>query len=93
MFQPTEVKALPNHRLQIAYSDGVAGEIDLSDLAGRGVFTLWEQPGAFENVWITPYRAIAWSEEVELCADSLYLRLTEKAPEEVLLQGNEPVHT
>ena len=92
MFQPTDVKALPNYRLRIAYSDGTAGEVDLSDLAGRGVFALWDQPGAFESVRITPWRAIAWSDDVELCADALYLRLTGKAPEEVFPGAAVPVH-
>ena len=92
MFQPIEVRALPGYRLEIVYANGAAGEVDLSDLAGRGVFALWEEPGAFENVHITPWRAIAWSDDVELCADALYLRLTEKDPEEVFPSVVERVH-
>lgn len=82
MFQPTDVKPLPGYQLWIAYSDGSEGEVDLSDLAGKGVFALWDEPGAFEKVSITPWRSIGWSDEVELCADALYLRLTGKEPEE-----------
>ncbi len=92
MFQPKEVKALGGYRLWIAYTDGTAGQVDLSDLAGQGIFALWDQPGAFESVRITPWRAIAWSDEVELCADALYLRLTGKAPEKVFPSVAEPVH-
>lgn len=82
MLQPTAVKALPGYRLWLRYSDGTEGEVDLSDLAGRGVFTIWDQRGAFESVTIGPGRAIRWTEEVDLCPDSLYLRLSGKTPEE-----------
>ena len=48
-----------------------AGELDLSHLAGRGVFAAWDEPGCFERVHIAPHRAIAWSDELELCPDAL----------------------
>ncbi len=83
MLRPIAVKALPDRRIWLRYSDGTEGEVDLSHLAGRGVFTLWDEPGAFEAVIIGPGRAIRWSEEVELCPDTLYMRLTGKTPEEV----------
>jgi hypothetical protein len=83
MFKPIEVKPLANHTLWIRYDDGVQGEVDLSHLVGRGVFALWQDDRAFENVTIGLYGEIRWSDDVELCPDSLYLRLTGKAPEEV----------
>lgn len=83
MLQPIEVKALPEYRLWLRFSDGVEGEVDLSPFRGRGVFTLWDDPRAFEAVRIGPGRAISWSDEVELCPDSLYLQITGKRPEEL----------
>lgn len=83
MLRPLAVKALPGHRIWLRYSDGTEGEVDLSHLVGRGVFRLWDQPAAFEAVTIGPGRAIHWSDEVELCPDSLYMQLTGKSPEEV----------
>jgi hypothetical protein len=83
MLEPTAVKALPSYRIWLRYSDGTEGEIDVSDLAGRGVFAIWERPGVFEAVTLGPGRAIHWTDEVELCPDSLYLRLTGKTPEEI----------
>ena len=82
--QPTEVEARQGCMLWVRYNDGVEGEIDLASLAGRGVFKAWDEPGAFESVSITPYRAIRWTEEAELCADAVYLELTGKEPEEIM---------
>jgi hypothetical protein len=79
-----EVKALPGHRIWIRYRDGAEGEVDLSHLAGRGVFALWDDEREFAKVHIGPGRAIAWSDEVELCPDAIYLRLTGRSPEEML---------
>jgi hypothetical protein len=67
----------------LSYEDGVQGEIDLAHLAGKGVFRAWEKPGAFDRVHLAPYGAIAWSDDLDLCPDSLYLELTGKQPEEV----------
>lgn len=83
MLRPLDVRALPSYRLWLRYSDGTEGEVDLSHLVGRGVFTIWNQPGVFETVSLGPGRSIHWSDEVELCPDSLYLQITGKAPEEL----------
>ena len=39
MNRPYSVEALPNHRIQLVYPDGVTGVIDLSSSVGEGVFT------------------------------------------------------
>jgi hypothetical protein len=83
MFQPVEVKALPAYRLWIRYSDGSEGEVDLSHLAGRGVFSLWDDYSEFEKVHIAEDRAIRWKEDVDICPDATYLKLTSKSPEDV----------
>lgn len=83
MVRPKEVKALEGYRLWLRYSDGVEGEVDLSHLAGRGVFKVWQDRAFFEAVRIDEAGGIAWGEEIALCPDALYLRLTGKTPEEV----------
>jgi len=90
MVRPTEVKALEGYRLWLRYSDGVEGEVDLSHLVGRGVFKAWEDKAFFEAVEIDEAGAISWGEEIDLCPDALYLKLTGKSPEEVF-QGLKPV--
>lgn len=83
MFKLVEVKPLQKYRLWLQFSNGKKGEIDLSDLAGKGVFKAWEKPGVFEAVRIDEYGALIWTENIDLCPDSLYLRLTGKSPEEI----------
>lgn len=77
------LEPLEDFRLRLRYSDGVTGEVDLSHLAGQGVFRGWREPGVFEAVKISSHGSIAWPEEIELCPDSLYLQLTSKVPEEL----------
>jgi hypothetical protein len=83
MFILVEVKALPDYRLWLHYTDGVEGEVDLSHLAGRGVFAAWDDYQVFEKVHIGTSGAIAWNDDIDLCPDALYLRITGKTPEEV----------
>src|SRR6266404_212239 len=82
MIRPVSVQALPNYRIHIRYSDGAEGEVDLSEFAGKGVFAAWNDPDFFRRVEIGPYRQIRWSDDVELCPDAVYLKLTGKTPEE-----------
>lgn len=83
MPEPVEVKALPNHRIWLRYDDGVSGEIDLSDIAGQGVFAAWNDPAVFNAVRLGAHGAIEWSPDLDLCPDAMYLRLTGKAFDEV----------
>lgn len=83
MFRPVEVKALQGYKIWVRFADGVEGQVDLSYLAGRGVFSLWNDSKAFQEVHIGSGGEIAWNEDVDLCPDSIYLKLTSKAPEDV----------
>jgi len=83
VLKPVAVKALAGYKIWIKYEDGVEGEINLSDLAGRGIFKIWQEPGVFEKVTIGKSGAVKWSDDVELCPDALYLKLTGKQPEEI----------
>ncbi len=84
MVRPTEVAALGDYRIWIQYSDGSAGEVDLAHLAGRGVFSAWEDRRYFEDVCLGPAGAIAWGEDIELCPDALYMQVTGKPLGEVI---------
>jgi len=81
--KPTRVHALPDYRIYLEFSDGTKGEVDLSDLAGKGVFQVWNDYHFFEGVHLGDQREIKWNDEIELSADSLYLKVTGKFPEEL----------
>jgi len=83
MLKAIEVKALSDYRIWVRFADGVAGEVDLSYLTGRGVFSLWQDYTAFQRVHLGTSGEIVWTDEVELCPDSIYLKLTGKTPEEI----------
>jgi hypothetical protein len=57
--------------------------VDLSDFAGKGVFSSWLEPGFFEQVKVTDVGAAEWPGGIDLCPDTLYMRLTGKSPEEL----------
>ncbi len=86
MIRPISVSALPNYRIRVVLSDGAEGSVDLSDLVGHGVFKAWKDERFFAGVHLGPGRQIRWSEEIELCSDAVYLRLTGKTPEELFPQ-------
>jgi len=93
MVRPILVRALPDYRIRVAFSDGAEGSVDLSDLVGKGVFEAWKDKGFFAGVHLGPGRQIRWSDDIELCPDAVYLRLTGKTPEELFPElKHEPSH-
>lgn len=83
MLKISSVKALSGYKIWIQYSDGVEGEVDLSHLVGKGVFSAWKDANVFQNFRVENGRSISWTDEIDLCADSLYLEMTGKAPEDI----------
>jgi hypothetical protein len=78
MNRVAEARALPGFRLWVRFSDGLAGEIDLSDLVGQGVFAAWNESSAFERAYVdTASGTVAWPGGIDLCPDSLYDDLVE----------------
>lgn len=90
-----EAEPLAAYRLYLRYSDGTEGDVDVSHLVGRGVFKAWEEPGVFESVRIGASVRIGetmrigegedlyWGDDLDLCTDTLHLKLTGQAPEDV----------
>ena len=83
MFKPLKVKALKDYKLWVKYTDGIEGEVDLSHLVGKGVFVLWNDYDLFKKVHIGEHGEIYWSDKIDLCSDSIYMKLTNKTPEEL----------
>lgn len=78
-----DVQVLGGYRLRLAFDDGVVGEVDLSDKVGRGVFAAWADPAFFMSVRIGESGELVWSDSVDLCADALYLEVTDLRAEDL----------
>ena len=83
LMEIVDVKPLGGFRLFLKFNDGISGTVDLSSFAGHGVFTSWLRSGIFEKVSITDAGALEWPDDIDLCPDSLYMRLTGKKPEDL----------
>ena len=86
MHKITEVAVLQDYQLSLKYSDGTQGTVDLSCLVGKGVFSIWNDYKAFQNVRIGSAGELLWDNQVDLCPDSLYLKITHKNPEDIFPQ-------
>ncbi len=84
LVRPVEVEARGQYRLWLRFSDGVEDEVDVSGLAGRGVFAAWQDTAFFDSVRIDETRAVCWGDAIDLCPDALYLRITGTSPERYL---------
>jgi hypothetical protein len=72
-----EVKPLQDFKVWLKFSDGVEGTVDLSDVAGKGVFGAWNDPEIFNAVFINPENhTISWPGGIDLCPDTLYAEIT-----------------
>jgi len=70
------VKAIAQYKLQLRYDDGTEGLVELSHLAGRGVFKIWNEGDTFFQVKIDPEtNALVWNETADLDPDNLYLQI------------------
>ena len=68
MLEILEAKPLAGYKLWIRFSDGRAGEVDLSHLVGKGVFRSWIDPEVFkEHFWI-PLEVQWHGREISNCA-------------------------
>lgn len=83
MHEITHVEVLQGYRLSLTFDDGVSGTVDLSHLAGKGVFALWLDRKQFEKVRIGSLGELIWGDDLDLCPDSLYLQATGKKPEDI----------
>ena len=84
MIRPTQVEPRDGYRIWLRYQHRTMGEIDLSHLVGRGVFEAWNDRACFDAVRIAPTGGVVWGEDIELCPDALYMRLSGKAVKDVM---------
>lgn len=60
-------KPRPNYCVWIRFDDGLEGEVDLSDLVGKGVFTVWESVDFFNHVRVDDKTdTLTWGDDIDL---------------------------
>jgi hypothetical protein len=82
LYDVIEVKALPAFKVWVRFEDGLAGEVDLSELAGRGVFRRWTQyPSEFLQARVDPESGtVVWPGGLDIAPDRLYRDIAHSAP-------------
>lgn len=73
MHRVVTVEPLVGYKVKIRFSDGVEGEVDLSYLVGKGVFTAWDDPAQFARVSVNNQtHTLTWPGGIDICPDALY---------------------
>jgi hypothetical protein len=73
LYRIVAAKALPGYRLWVRFADGIEGEVNVSDLAGKGVFDRWNDPAEFAKVYVDEEMGtVAWPGNLDLAPDALY---------------------
>ena len=75
-----EARPLADYRIELKFSDGVRGEVDLKDwIVGQGgVFKAIEDRDFFNQLRVnTELGTIEWPNHVDFCPDALYERVRE----------------
>lgn len=78
LYDVTEVKALRGFKIWVRFEDGLEGEVDLSDLVGRGVFQRWaDDPSEFLQATVDPESGtVVWPGDLDVAPDRLYQDVT-----------------
>ncbi len=67
----TDVRALPNHRLRLAFSTGEVRDYDVTPWLERGIFERLRDPALFEQVYLDGGTA-AWPGGLDIGPRTLY---------------------
>lgn len=77
MHRIVEVKPVSDYKVWIKFADGIEGIVDLSDLAGKGIFSQWQDKNFFNSVYVdNESHTVAWPGGIDLCPDELYAEIT-----------------
>jgi len=85
MINIVEVRPLSGYKVWLKFADGVEGEADLSHLVGQGIFSKWNDIAFFNLVRVdSESHTICWPDEIDLCPDVLYSKVTGRKIEDVI---------
>ena len=92
VIRPVTIKAKSNYTIWIQYSDGVQGEVDLKYLRDKGIFAAWDDYTVFESVHLGEHGEILWDDDIDLCPDAIYLKITGQEPTDIFPSLKEAVN-
>jgi len=74
LYDVVEGEAREGFTLWVRFEDGLEGAVDLSDLAGKGVFRRWEEnPEEFGEARVDPDSGtVVWPGGLDVAPDRLY---------------------
>ncbi|MBI1355891.1 MAG: DUF2442 domain-containing protein [Acidobacteria bacterium] len=75
MCRVVRVHPLSRYRLWVEFSDGLTGEVDLSDRLWGPAFEPLKERSFFDRVSIDEFGAIGWPGGASLAPDALYKKL------------------
>ena len=76
------VEAIEKYRLKIHFKDGTVGMYDVADLAGKGVFKIWDSDDNFFKVYINKESgALSWPGEIDIDTLNAYCSIVGISPE------------
>jgi len=78
----TLVEAIEKYRLNVSFSDGIQGAYDVSDVAGQGVFKIWDVDDNFFKVFVNKESgAISWPGDIEIDTINAYCTIKGISPD------------
>jgi hypothetical protein len=74
-----ELRVLEHYRLWLRFDDGTEGEVDFSSKRRTGVYASWKDYDYFRRARIDSDGQLAWNDQVDFSADSLWVRVRKLA--------------
>ena len=67
------IESIEKYKLKIQFLDGISGVYDVSNLAGKGVFKIWDKGNNFFEAFVSPESgAISWPGDVDIDTIKVY---------------------
>jgi hypothetical protein len=76
----TKVKAMPNYELEVEFTDGTQGFVEMITLITSdkaGVFAVLKDPDLFNQVHLE-YGVVTWPSEIDLAPDAMHNAIKQK---------------
>ena len=79
------VEALEKYKLKVSFLDGIQGVYDVSDVAEKGVFKIWDIDNNFFKVFVNKDSgAISWPGDIEIDTINAYCTIKRISPHKFL---------